>query len=169
MAPNWLSVNTMTNADLPRRRLIWLAHRFVETMNWVSPLFGRKRIENITTGELQRLQAKQDRSFVLVDARSEAEIAVSTIPDAINQSDFSARQGELTGKLVIAFCTVGGRSLLFAQRCTEAGFESRNYAAGILGWCASGGQLVGPDGRPTSQVHTHSRLFDVPNGYERIC
>lgn len=169
MVPNWHNETTMTTAELPRRPAIWLAHRFVEAMNWAAPLYGRRKIQKITTNQLQNLHAKQNHSFVLVDTRSEAEIAVSTIPNAIKQIDFWAQQKELSGKLVIAYCTVGGRSLLFAQRCADAGFECRNYADGILGWCASGGPLADPDGIPTSQVHTHSRLFDAPTDYERTC
>jgi rhodanese-related sulfurtransferase len=148
--------------------MIWFSHLFISMMNFLAPLFGRPRVGDVGTDDLVRLLGSGDGSCVLVDVRSDCEIGVSTIPGAIDRDEFFARREELANKLVIAYCTVGGRSLLFAQRCANSGFAVRNYRGSILAWCAAGKRLVAPDGSQTNRVHTHNRLFEAPIGYERV-
>ncbi|MCA9263112.1 MAG: rhodanese-like domain-containing protein [Planctomycetales bacterium] len=146
----------------------WLSSQFVSLMKLLTPFLRRPRVDEITTEELARLLKKRDGNFVLVDVRSDDEINVSMIPGAISRAEFLNHQDDFIGKQVITYCTVGGRALLFAQQCARAGFEARSYRGSILAWCESGHPLVTPDGSPTHRVHTHSRLFTVPAGYERV-
>jgi rhodanese-related sulfurtransferase len=160
----------LTSQDIDKYSMvIWLSRLFVGLMNLVAPLLGRARVGDVDTDELARRLDGRDESFVLVDVRSDEEVGVSMIPGAITRDQFAHRRDELAGKLVIAYCTVGGRSLLFAQQCAKDGFEVLNYRGSILEWCAAGRPLVTPDGSPTRRVHTHSRVFDVPRGYQRVC
>ena len=149
--------------------MVRLSHGFVGLMKWIAPLFGRIPIEDVSTEDLIRQLNGDGRSIVLVDVRSDEEVNVSLIPGSIIREEFEAHRDEYVGKLVVAYCTVGGRSLLYAQQCVRDGFEAQNYRSGILGWCEAGQPLVTRDGTPTNRVHTHSPVFDVPAGYERVC
>lgn len=148
--------------------MIWLSKQFVRWLNWISPFVRRSRVSDVSTEELQSLLERDDQSIVLVDVRSHSEREVSQIPGAISMDDFWSRRDELQNRTVIASCTVGGRSLLFAQRCLRKGIRAHNYRPGILGWCQAGGALVDPDGQPTRRVHTHNRLFRAPEGYVSV-
>ncbi|SRR6056297_132741 len=147
--------------------MLRLSYLFVSLLNVMAPLVLRRRISEIGTNQVAELLETKDASMVLVDARSEAEVAVSMIPGAITQAEFWSRRDELCGKTIVAYCTVGGRSLLLAQRCAKAGFEVRNYRGSILDWCATGRSLVTSDGSTTTRLHTYSRIFTVPSGYQR--
>ncbi len=147
----------------------WFAYLFVGLINIVSPLFGKVRVREIDTDELLDLIDADEESFVLVDVRSDEEVAVSRIPGAITRQEFLARRDQLADKSVIAYCTVGGRSLLFTQQCAKDQVDVRNYRGSILAWCAAGRPLESSDGSPTNRVHTHSRLFAAPKGYQRVC
>jgi rhodanese-related sulfurtransferase len=111
--------------------------------------------------------ARDDRErFVLVDARSPAEIAVSRIPDAIGPDELPALRA---GRPVLVYCTVGMRSAKVTQQLRAAGIEAWNLTGGILGWAAAGGALVDPRGEPTRKVHTYgARWNHLPPGYEAV-
>jgi rhodanese-related sulfurtransferase len=111
--------------------------------------------------------AREDRDrFVLVDARSTAEIAVSRIPDAIRPDDLPALRA---GRPVLVYCTVGMRSAKLTQELRAAGIEAFNLSGGILGWAAAGGALVDPRGEPTRKVHTYGARWNyLPPGYEPV-
>ncbi|WP_286765406.1 MULTISPECIES: rhodanese-like domain-containing protein [Rhodopirellula] len=148
--------------------MVWLSKQFVRWLNWIAPFVRRSRVEDISTEELRGLLERDDESFVLVDVRSQSERDVSQIPGAISMDEFWSRRDELKNRTVIASCTVGGRSLLFAQRCLHNGIPARNYRPGILGWCEAGGELVDPQGQTTRRVHTHNKLLRAPDGYESV-
>jgi len=148
--------------------MVWLSKQFVRWLNWIAPFVRRSRVENISTEELRSVLERADESFILVDVRSQTERDVSQIPGAISMDDFWSQRDELKNRTVIASCMVGGRSLLFAQRCLKDGIQSRNYRPGILGWCEAGGVLVDPNGNPTRRVHTHNKLLRAPDGYESV-
>ncbi|MAP08163.1 MAG: MPT-synthase sulfurylase [Rhodopirellula sp.] len=148
--------------------MVWLSKQFVRWLNWIAPFVRRSRVEDISTEELRGLLERDDESFVLVDVRSQSERYVSQIPGAISIDEFWSQRDELKNRTVIASCTVGGRSLLFAQRCLHNGIQARNYRPGILGWCEAGGELVNPQGQTTRRVHTHNKLLRAPDGYESV-
>lgn len=145
----------------------WLSDFFIRLLNWSAPLLGRKRLANINTDEVVGLLDQDRAPVVLVDVRSNAEIEVSRIPGAITRAEFEAKRDQFSNHIVVAYCTIGGRSLLFASRCAETGMDARNYRGSILAWCEAGRPLAAPDGSFTKKLHTYSRLFQVPNGYER--
>ncbi|WDQ17195.1 rhodanese-like domain-containing protein [Rhodopirellula sp. P2] len=146
--------------------MIWLSEQFVLWLNRIAPFIGLTRVEEISTEELARRLEQNDPSIVLVDVRSEPERNVSHIPGSISRDEFQSRQREFQNRTVVASCTIGGRSWIFAQRCLRRGMKARNYRSGILGWCESGGELVSADGTRTQRVHTHNRFLRAPAGYE---
>ena len=106
--------------------------------------------------------------FVIVDVRGEAEADVSIIPGAITKSEFERDTGKHLDKLVIAYCTVGHRSGLYAQELSTQGWDCYNYKGSILDWCENQLPLITTDGRETNRVHTYSSKYTVAKGYEAI-
>ncbi|MEP0426885.1 rhodanese-like domain-containing protein [Rhodopirellula bahusiensis] len=144
---------------------------------------GGAEIETIDTKALNELLTKQKKlvdraehnsspapkpNFVLVDVRSEKEVNVSVIPGAITKSMYEKDDARYQGKLVIAYCTVGGRSGAYAEQLTRKGVKVQNYKGSILKWVDAGLPLVTLDGRPTNRVHTYSDRYRIPDKYEQV-
>ncbi|TWT50963.1 molybdopterin biosynthesis protein MoeB [Rubripirellula amarantea] len=129
-------------------------------------LLCQRRVKTITTSDLQSAMTSRETSPVLVDVRSDSEHAVSRIPGAITQQEYKAGSEELAGRRVVAYCTVGGRSYLFARKLVAGGVDAVNYRDSILGWCRAGLPLESPDGKATNDVHPYWRIFHVPDEYE---
>ena len=154
------------------------------TIEAVRRRLGRRKVETISTNELVSLLASQDSlsvlrkresgesndertagrgsSMVLLDVRSAAEQAVSKIPSAITQEEYETQASSSPRKPVVVYCTVGGRSYLYARQLVAAGVDAKNYRDGILGWCRAGLPLETLDGQPTTAVHPYWRIFRVP-------
>lgn len=98
---------------------------------------------------------------VLVDARSEEERAVSTIPGAISRQEFERLREELAAREVVTYCTIGYRSGLYTEELVEQGWEARNLAGSILAWTHRGLPLVRPDGTPTRRVHVYGARWNL--------
>ena len=147
--------------------MIWLSKFFINLLNLAVRLLGRQPVTNVDTDEVVCLIERSGKPVVLVDVRSPDEIAVSKIPGAITRAEFEMRREQLTNHTVIAYCTVGGRSFMFASRYSQTGLKVYNYRGSILAWCGSGRPLVAPDGSATSRVHTYTRLLRAPEGYQQ--
>jgi rhodanese-related sulfurtransferase len=103
-------------------------------------------IQNIDAAQLQQLQ--QNGSVVLVDVRTDAEVAHGIIPTArhVPLHLLPAHAGELDPSApTVIYCQSGGRS---AQACAwllEHGFNSvMNLQGGIIGWVRGGHPIVPP-------------------------
>ncbi|TWU46944.1 rhodanese-like domain-containing protein [Rubripirellula reticaptiva] len=127
--------------------------------------FGRPKVGSISTSELHTLMNTGDSSLLLVDVRSDSERAISRIPGAITQLEYEANTEKFAGRRVVAYCTVGGRSYLYARKLVASGVDASNYRDSILGWCRASLPLESPDGRATSAVHPYWRIFHVPDMY----
>ena len=146
-------------------------------------LFGGPKVPVIETGELVKMLAAQQKTsaearaageqppgsdFVVVDVRSAAEVNVSIIPGAITKAAYESDRAKYRGKLVIPYCTVGGRSGAYAKKLAGDGVEVMNYKGSILKWIDAGLPLVTVDGKPTNRVHTYSDRYKVPPKYEQV-
>lgn len=146
-------------------------------------LFGGPKIETIETDQLNKLlrdrQLAEEKAaqsaaqppasdFVLVDVRSEKEVNVSVIPGAITKAEYEKNAAKHRGKLVIAYCTVGGRSGAYAKQLAGQGVKVKNYEGSILKWVDAELPLVTLDGQPTNRVHTYSDRYRVPAKYEPV-
>lgn len=144
---------------------------------------GGPKVETIETGELstmlaQRQQAARDAEragkplpnsdFVLVDVRSDEETGVSVIPGAITKAQYEQDAAKYRDKLVIPYCTVGGRSGAYAKQLAGKGVKVKNYQGSILKWVDAGLPLVTLGGEPTNRVHTYSDRYRVPAKYEQV-
>ncbi|WP_417746991.1 rhodanese-like domain-containing protein [Rosistilla oblonga] len=128
---------------------------------------GRPAVETISTAELHAAMNSSQSPPVLVDVRSDAERAVSRIPGAISHQEFEASSDDkFAGRRVVTYCTVGGRSYMYARRLAASGIDAANYRDSILGWCRAGLPLESPDGDATNAVHPYWRIFHVPDRYD---
>lgn len=99
--------------------------------------------------------------LVLVDVREPAERAVSTLPGAIPAAAVEADPAAYAGKTLVAYCTIGYRSGLWASTQRDHGLSVENLAGSILAWTHAGGALIGPDGAPTRRVHVYGSGWDL--------
>lgn len=111
-----------------------------------------------------------DRDDVLLlDIREPGEYAVSRLPGAIwvspdiDPESAIIQIGNLSGKHVVVYCSVGRRSAIFAQR-VEADFLNRgatkisNLEKGIFGWHNDKRDLIDAEGE-TDVVHPYNEVW----------
>lgn len=128
-----------------------------------------KTVAEVSTEQIRDLQSNPGADkVVLVDVRSEEEISVSKIPDAVTRDEFESSFEKYRDYVVVAYCTIGGRSLLYARQLSKRGVDSRNLRAGIISWCKARLPLESPEGNDTRRVHTYSSMYHVPSEYEQI-
>lgn len=121
-------------------------------------------VRTVTVEEVGRLLEKD--SIVLVDVREAREREVSVIPGSITAEVFEANPEAYTGVAVVAYCTIGHRSSVYAARLTEEGHPVLNLTGSILAWAHAGAPLIGPEG-PTRALHVYGSDWDLaPERYE---
>ncbi|MAQ93242.1 MAG: sulfurtransferase [Rhodothermaceae bacterium] len=103
---------------------------------------------------------------LLLDARTEAEFAVSHLPGA-RHVDPDAEAGALAAALanvdpereIVVYCSVGVRSATVTARLREAGFAHvENLRGSIFEW-ANEGRPVVRDGREVEAVHPYDAVW----------
>ncbi|PAP78867.1 hypothetical protein BSZ37_19095 [Rubrivirga marina] len=123
-------------------------------------------VPTTTTAALAAHLADSTVAPVLLDARTEAEYAVSHLPGA-HRVDPDASAAELADALdgidrqrsVVVYCSVGVRSGAVARRLQSAGFEHvENLAGSIFRWANEGRPLV-RDGHPVEEVHPYDAVW----------
>ncbi len=123
-------------------------------------------VPEITAEQLLRRCEEED--FVIVDARSPQEQAVSMLPGAITVEQFEADREAYQGRAVVTYCTIGHRSGLLAQQLHAQGCSVSNLKGAILSWTHVGGELVDANG-PTKRVHVYSPKMNlIAEGYEPV-
>lgn len=130
-------------------------------------------VPNISPIAVTDLQLNGD-SVVLVDVRTVDEYTVSQIPGSLTIEEFEAEQDKFLkqGTKVVAYCTVGYRSLQYAQKLQEKGFDAANLEGSILAWTHEGLPLVTRDGDeeiPSTKVHVFAEKWALHgDGYEPV-
>ena len=105
---------------------------------------------------------------VLVDVRSPAERAVSTLPGAITPEEFEEQLDEIGDCTVVAYCTVGARSSAYARRMGRRGVPVLNLEGRLLAWTHAGGDLASGSGE-TRKVHVFGPKWNLAaDGYEGV-
>ena len=123
-------------------------------------------VKTISAATLRERVSANDT--VLVDVRSPAERAVSTLPGAITPEEFEGRLEELGDCTVVAYCTVGARSSKYARRMSRKGVPVLNLEGSLLAWTHVGGELT--DGlSPTKKLHVFGPRWNLAaDGYEGV-
>jgi rhodanese-related sulfurtransferase len=89
---------------------------------------------------------------VFVDARTEAERAVSTLPDAVTETAFLADPARFAGKKIIIYCTIGYRSGLLVKVLARQGIPAVNLAGEVY---------VRLDDGSARRIHSRGRIFAI--------
>ncbi|MCC9604085.1 rhodanese-like domain-containing protein [Stieleria sp. JC731] len=139
----------------------------VETIN-VKELKGMLDKQKAAEATAEQKGEKAESSFVLVDVRSDKEIAVSLIPGAITKEQFEKESQKYKDKTVIVYCLSGGRSGRYASQLRGKDFDVKNFKPSILGWCGAELPVVTTEGESTNRVHVFSDRYKIPAKYEAV-
>ncbi|MDE0074057.1 MAG: rhodanese-like domain-containing protein [Gammaproteobacteria bacterium] len=129
---------------------------------------GRRfpEVRTISAAELRERLPANDT--VLVDVRSPAERAVSTLPGAIIPEEFEGQLEELGDCTVVAYCTVGARSSKYARRMSRKGVPVLNLEGSLLAWTHAGGELTDGSSQ-TTRLHVYGPRWNLAaDGYEGV-
>lgn len=134
------------------------------------------RAQQITTVEFaQALTNVAQSQLLILDARSEAEYAVSHLVEARRLDETTdlaivpALQSVSKDSQIVVYCSVGYRSAKVAQQLTKAGFQDvSNLEGGLFQWAnerrtanlTHSGTLV-QAGQPTHLVHPYSAVWKL--------
>ena len=136
----------------------------------IDAVYRRSRRAFPEVGEMtvEELKEKlEDEDLVIVDVRRPDEQAVSMIVGAITAEQFERDQEAYDGATVVAYCTVGHRSGLYAQELARRGWNALNLKGAILSWTHVEGALEDENG-PTRRVHIWSPPVLIAEGYEPV-
>lgn len=105
---------------------------------------------------------------LLVDVRQQEERAVSTLPGAVSQGELESMAGDLEGRRIVTYCTIGYRSGLYAAELRRRGLDAYNLEGSILAWTHAGLPLE-HDGEETRRVHVFGPRWNLAaDGYEAV-
>lgn len=82
------------------------------------------------------------------------------LPHSITEDYFQKSKVKYKDKIKIAYCTIGYRSGLFAEK--HKGIKILNLIGGILAWSHIGGTFI-KDNKKTLRVHTYSSKWNFLN------
>ena len=117
-------------------------------------------VPSLTVDELM-LSRQAGKEWVLVDTRTPEERAVSTVPGAVPAEMVEASVVSYRGKNLVAYCTIGYRSGLWAAKMAEQGLTVHNLEGSLLSWTHAGQPLVTPAGEPTHRVHVYGPPWNL--------
>lgn len=119
---------------------------------------------DISPDDARRLFSEGQIQFV--DVRKPEEIRISTLAGAIDRETFLQNKRRYGNKTLVAFCTIGYRSGIFAQEMARQGVVVKNLKGGILAWVLEGGQIFDEDGA-SKRLHVYGPKWDLaPGDYE---
>ncbi len=150
--------NCFSDSDKANKRIVYKMYReyqknFME-VDEISPEYAMKEFNS---GDV-----------LFVDARTEAEMSVSTLPKAISKEEFLDNKNLYKNKKIVSYCTIGYRSGLFAQKMKKSNIKVYNLSAGILGWTHGGGKVYDSRGI-VQRIHVYGKDWDyAPNGFDTI-
>jgi rhodanese-related sulfurtransferase len=116
----------------------------------------------------QAMRLAESRERVVVDVREAEEIDVSIIPGAITQKSFLGLPDKFKNKTIVAYCTIGYRSGIFAREMKKSGIAVYNLKGGILAWTLEGGNVYDSNGI-ARRIHVYGEKWAYPpKGYEAV-
>jgi len=142
-----------------------------EKMNVVQSMYREYRkefpeAEDISAAEARRLF--EEGGVVFIDVRKQEEQGVSMLPEAVTEKVYQKEAARFEGKTVVAYCTIGYRSGMFAKKTGGQGTRVLNLSGGILAWVFEGGKVYHA-GEETRRVHVYGEKWNyLPEGYEAV-
>jgi rhodanese-related sulfurtransferase len=124
------------------------------------------KIADISADKAMKLAER--KQIIFVDARRPDEQAVSMLPDAITRDMLLKDPTLIQGKTAVAYCTIGYRSGVWAEKMAQRGIHIINLAGGILAWVHAGGKVYGTQGE-TKKIHVFGKSWDLaPKGFDTV-
>ncbi len=137
----------------------------------VYKLYGsyKKQFSSINdTSPLEAMRLMKTANVIFVDVRKPTEMNVSMLPNSITREEFLKYPSEYQDVEVIAYCTIGYRSGVFAREMANHGIEINNLSGGLLAWVLEGGKVFDTHGE-TKRIHVYDQKWNfLPNGYEMV-
>ncbi len=136
------------------------------TFNFIKLLIGFQfpTVKEINCDQLAQLLLDSAKPCpLLLDARSQAEYAVSHIETAVRidplTDNLAAVATVSQDRPIVVYCAVGYRSAKLAQKLDEAGIKCiYNLSGGIFQW-ANEGRPIFQNGHPTKVVHPYDAIW----------
>ncbi|MDZ8031257.1 rhodanese-like domain-containing protein [Nostoc sp. DedSLP04] len=136
------------------------------TFNFIKLLIGSQfpTVKEIDCNQLAQLLSDSAKPRpLLLDARSQAEYAVSHIETAVRidplTEDLTAVATALKDRPIVVYCAVGYRSAKLAQKLDKAGIKCiYNLSGGIFQW-ANEDRPIFQNGHPTKVVHPYNAIW----------
>lgn len=127
------------------------------------------QLRDVDEIQVEEILAAGLEQYVMIDVRPEAERAVSVIPGALSIDEFERNADSLNDKTLVAYCTAGYRSGVYARQQTSKGRSIFNLRGGVLSWCDHQQQLNDAEGNPTHRVHVYGKMWNlVSEPYEGV-
>lgn len=124
------------------------------------------RVADISAQDARRAFSKGGVQFI--DVRKPEEIRISTLPGSVAKERFVENTERYKDKTVVAFCTIGYRSGIFAQEMAGQGIRVLNLKGGILAWVLEGGPVFDDSGA-SKRLHVYGPKWDLaPGDFETI-
>ncbi len=124
------------------------------------------KVQSLTVEELDELML--DNKVTLVDVRPKIERDISMIPGAITSEELEANLDQYRDTKIVAYCTIGYRSGVYAKELHAKGIEILNLEGSLLAWTHAGKPLVNQEG-PTNKLHVYGKRWNLAaDGYEAV-
>ncbi len=150
--------NCLSELDKSNKMIVYEIYR-----GYQKSLVGVNEISPI-----EALSQFNDGNILFVDVRTDREISVSMLPKAISKNEFLDNKNLYKNKRIIAYCTIGYRSGLFAAEMKKNDIEVYNLSAGILGWTHEGGKVYDSRGI-VQRIHVYGKDWDyAPSEFDTI-
>lgn len=116
----------------------------------------------------EALRLSREGRALFIDVREEKEQAVSMLPGAVTEKQFSKDPSAYRGPTLIAYCTISYRSGKLAQKLRAQGLTVLNLEGGLLAWVHAGGTVYDKNGE-TKRIHVYGRKWNLaPKDYEAV-
>jgi sodium/bile acid cotransporter 7 len=117
---------------------------------------------------LEAMELMRTGQVVFVDTRTEAEMKVSMLPNAVTKDAFLKGSSRYKHWTAVAYCTISYRSGFFAEEMSEKGIKVYNLSGGLLAWVLEGGKVYDTNGE-TKRIHVYDEKWNYPpQGYESV-
>lgn len=127
------------------------------------------QLQDVKEIQVEEILNSGSEQYVMIDVRPEAERAVSVIPGAVSIEEFERDSESFADKKLVAYCTAGYRSGVYARKKSVDGPTILNLRGGVLSWCEHEQPLSDTDGKPTHRVHVYGRMWNlVSKPYEGV-
>lgn len=124
------------------------------------------KVADISADKAMKLAER--KQIIFVDARRPDEQAVSMLPGAVARDMLLKDPTLIESKTAVAYCTVGYRSGVWAEKMGQRGIHIHNLAGGILAWVHAGGKVYDTHGE-TKKIHVFGKSWDLaPEGYDTV-